>query len=304
MVEECDHTLVDKRGIGVVDSNDDVPTQRGLSRRQLLGYTVAASAAAIAFEGTRAFAAVPTSGNAADSANLYNLAGSMPEQGGTQGLSRAASTAAWGGYSNGQIPTSALAKVPVGVGQPYLRPDAAAAYNDFSAAFRSKFGKSLSITEAYRDLARQQALWEAYQNGTGNLAAKPGTSVHGWALACDFGSNVNNAGSAEKVWANANGPKFGWQPKGDGFSSPEPWHFEYDGSYQGSGSGSDKATDEDMRLIQSGGRGIAAIGPGYFFQLPEGEFVSQATKIWGDPFIGNDRQFDLWRAIVLQGTTA
>ncbi|WP_181420585.1 D-alanyl-D-alanine carboxypeptidase family protein [Curtobacterium sp. MCPF17_046] len=194
--------------------------------------------------------------------------------------------------------------MPVVNGQPYLRPDAAAAYYDFNSAFVARFGRTLTITEAYRDLARQQALWNAYQNGTGNLAAQPGTSVHGWALACDFGSNVNVYGSAEKNWANANGPKFGWQPKGDAFVEREAWHFEYDGSYQGSGSGADRATDEDMRLIQSGGRGIAAIGPGYFFQLPEGEFVTAATKLWGDPYIGNDREFDLWRAIVLQGTSA
>ncbi|MDM7888498.1 M15 family metallopeptidase [Curtobacterium sp. RHCJP20] len=235
-------------------------------------------------------------------ANLYDLGASMPEGDGARATARAAATSAWGGYSNGQIPASAMTKVPVSVGQPYLRGDAAAAYNDLNRAFQARFGKSLSITEAYRDLARQRALYAAYQAGTGSKAAVPGTSVHGWALACDFGSGVASGGSAEKQWANANGPKFGWQPVGDSFG--EAWHFEYDGSYQGSGSGSDRSTDDDMRVIQSAGRGIALIGSGYFYQLPEGEFVSAATKLWGDPFIGNDRQFDLWRAMVLQGTTA
>lgn len=286
--------------MGASENGDRVPV--GLSRRQLLGYSAAASAVALTFGGGRAFAA--TSSSTID-ANLYGLNASMPEGGAARGLSRAASTSAWGGYSNGQIPASAMTKVPVSVGQPYLRADAAAAYFDLDKAFRTKFGKSLAITEAYRDLARQQALYAAYQAGTGNKAAVPGTSVHGWALACDFGSGLTSYGTPEKNWMNANGPSFGWQPKGDGFpDQAEPWHFEYDGSYQGSGSGSDRATDDDMRVIQSAGRGIALIGSGYFYQLPEGEFVSAATKLWGDPFIGNDRQFDLWRAMVLQGTTA
>ncbi|QCR43418.1 hypothetical protein C1N91_07525 [Curtobacterium sp. SGAir0471] len=132
----------------------------------------------------------------------------------------------WGGYENGKIPLSALTPVPASIGG-YLRNDAAVAYNNFSAEFRGRFGKALSITEGYRTYERQQTLWNAYQNGTGNLAAAPGTSNHGWALACDFGSGVNSYGTAEKDWANANGPRFGWVPAGDGFSYQEPWHFEY-----------------------------------------------------------------------------
>jgi len=120
--------------------------------------------------------------------------------------------------------------VPASVG-PYLRSDAAAAYFAFSDAFQSRFGKALSITEAYRSYDRQVQLYNDYINGVGNLAATPGTSNHGWALACDFGSGVNTYGSAEKTWANANGPTFGWVPAGDGFVKPEAWHFEYNGTY-------------------------------------------------------------------------
>jgi len=207
--------------VGASENGDRLPV--GLSRRQLLGYSAAASAVALTFGGGRAFAA--TSSSTID-ANLYGLNASMPEGGAARGLSRAASTSAWGGYSNGQIPASAMTKVPVSVGQPYLRADAAAAYFDLDKAFRAKFGKSLAITEAYRDLARQQALYAAYQAGTGNKAAVPGTSVHGWALACDFGSGLTSYGTPEKNWMNANGPSFGWQPKGDGFpDQAEPWHF-------------------------------------------------------------------------------
>ncbi|MET3637446.1 MULTISPECIES: hypothetical protein [Curtobacterium] len=59
-----------------------------------------------------------------------------------------------------------------------------------------------------------------------------------------------------------------------------------------------------MKLIQSTNRGIAIIGPGYFKGLSAGEEVTQAVNLWGSPTIGNDRQFDVWKAIALQGTTA
>ncbi|WIJ46182.1 M15 family metallopeptidase [Curtobacterium citreum] len=169
----------------------------------------------------------------------------------TIGVSRATAAGAWGGYSNGEIPLSAMTPVPAANGQPYLRPDAAVAYFAVSTAFQARFGKALPITEAYRDLARQQALYAAYQAG-GNLAATPGTSNHGWGLACDFGGGVNSYGSAEKNWMNANGPSYGWQPRGDSFSQREAWHFEYDGSYN-PGNGSNDDGDDDVfkpRLVR------------------------------------------------------
>ncbi|MGW8430922.1 M15 family metallopeptidase [Curtobacterium citreum] len=143
---------------------------------------------------------------------------------------------------------------------PYLRSDAAQAYFAFSDAFQARFGKSLSITEAYRDYDRQVALYQVYQNGTGNLAAQPGTSVHGWALACDFGSGVNSYGTAEKDWADANGPTYGWEPTGNGFGQREPWHFEYNGTYT-PGEDEDMTPEQDARLknienllaVESGG---------------------------------------------------
>lgn len=59
-----------------------------------------------------------------------------------------------------------------------------------------------------------------------------------------------------------------------------------------------------MKLIQSTGRGIAVIGPGYFRGLKNQEDLQQAIILWGNPVVGNDRQFDVWKAIALQGTTA
>ena len=59
-----------------------------------------------------------------------------------------------------------------------------------------------------------------------------------------------------------------------------------------------------MKLIQAPNRGIAIIGPGYYKSLSAGEEVTQAVNLWGNPTIGNDRQFDVWRAIAQQGTAS
>ncbi|PYY40776.1 hypothetical protein [Curtobacterium sp. MCPF17_046] len=58
-----------------------------------------------------------------------------------------------------------------------------------------------------------------------------------------------------------------------------------------------------MKIISSPGRGEAVVGPGYFRALND-EQLTAAKKIYGAVQTGNDREFDLWRAISLQGTTA
>lgn len=60
--------------------------------------------------------------------------------------------------------------------------------------------------------------------------------------------------------------------------------------------------ENEMRLIQSTGRGIALIGAGYYRHLANSEEVACAVAIAGSPVAGNDRQFDVWKAIALQGT--
>ena len=58
---------------------------------------------------------------------------------------------------------------------------------------------------------------------------------------------------------------------------------------------------DDMKLIQSTNRGIALVGPGYFRLLRNDEEVFAAVALVGNPLIGNDRQFDLWRSIAFDG---
>ncbi|MBN1091632.1 D-alanyl-D-alanine carboxypeptidase family protein [Blastococcus sp. TML/M2B] len=130
----------------------------------------------------------------------------------------------WGGWDNGEIPTSALCQL--GVYRHALRCDAAAGYAQMSTAFRAQFGRDLCITDSYRSLGSQMAAFRAKPA----LAAVPGTSNHGWALAVDLCGGINIAGSTEWRWMTANAGRFGFvqpdwaAPRGE---KPEPWHWEY-----------------------------------------------------------------------------
>ncbi|WP_233498655.1 NlpC/P60 family protein [Blastococcus sp. TF02A-26] len=129
----------------------------------------------------------------------------------------------WGGYGNGRIPAEALCSIG---GSHALRCDAAAGYNALAAAFAQDFGRPLCITDSYRSYAGQVAAYRAKPR----LAAFPGTSNHGWALAVDLCGGINRGGSAEWQWMVANAGRFGFvqpdwaQPGGE---KPEAWHWEF-----------------------------------------------------------------------------
>jgi cell wall-associated NlpC family hydrolase len=131
---------------------------------------------------------------------------------------------AWGGYANGQIPGEALCAL--GVARHALRCDAAASYVRMSTAFESAFGSPPCITDSYRSYASQVS---AFARKPG-LAAVPGTSNHGWALAVDLCGGINVAGSQQWTWMTANAGRFGFvQPEWarPGNEKPEPWHWEF-----------------------------------------------------------------------------
>jgi murein DD-endopeptidase MepM/ murein hydrolase activator NlpD len=135
------------------------------------------------------------------------------------------SQARWGGYRNGLIPATALCAL-VPRGEQHLRCDAAVAFRFLNSAFSARFGRPLSVSDSYRALAEQQALFDVKPN----LAAVPGTSNHGWGLAVDLAGGVEKFGTAEHQWMAANAPRFGWQHPPwarRGGSRPEPWHFEF-----------------------------------------------------------------------------
>jgi D-alanyl-D-alanine carboxypeptidase len=127
---------------------------------------------------------------------------------------------AWGGYQNGQVPLTALAH-PAQAPTAWFRPDAAAAFDRLSTAYAARFGHALRVTDSYRDYAHQVST----KAEKGYLAAKPGTSNHGWGLAADLA-----IGTADYEWLRASAPRFGWDNPTwarPGGSKPERWHWEF-----------------------------------------------------------------------------
>lgn len=126
---------------------------------------------------------------------------------------------------NGKLPASELA--PIAGGQ--LRKDAAAAFNAMNVEARRR-GLELRPTgsmSSYRNYAQQQILWQRYKAGTGNLAARPGTSNHGFGLAVDF------ATPEMRELVNHIGASFGWSKQWSDAPS-EWWHVCYQpGHYHG-----------------------------------------------------------------------
>jgi hypothetical protein len=141
----------------------------------------------------------------------------------TTGKGPRVAAGAWGGYSNGRIPTTAL-KHPHAAPSQLLEPEAADAYDALSGAYQATFGHPLRVTDSYRSYALQVITKRA----KGYLAATPGTSNHGWGLALDL--NIGGYSSADYKWLRANAPRFGWDnPKwarSDG-SKHESWHWEF-----------------------------------------------------------------------------
>ncbi|MGG5258308.1 M15 family metallopeptidase [Phycicoccus avicenniae] len=142
----------------------------------------------------------------------------------------ATSSLAWGGYSNGKIPSSALCAIPWDTSD-RMRCDATVKLIALNTLYKAKWGSNLCINDAYRSYDKQVALFKKYGSPR---AAKPGTSTHGWGLALDLGCGINVYTDARHKWLSSVGPKYGYaQPswalaKG---SNPEPWHWQYFGTY-------------------------------------------------------------------------
>ncbi|WP_433726345.1 M15 family metallopeptidase [Actinoplanes sp. CA-051413] len=120
------------------------------------------------------------------------------------------------GYGNGKIPANALEKV--GNTNHKLWAPAAESLNKMISDAKAQ-GVTIGITDSYRsyseqvDVARRKGLYSQ-----GGLAAKPGTSEHGWGMATDL--DLNNKAQA---WMRANGEKYGFVEN----TPREPWHWAY-----------------------------------------------------------------------------
>lgn len=126
--------------------------------------------------------------------------------------------------ANGLLPNTALCYI--GVKSHMLRPEAARSYVALATAYEEHFKAPLCITDSYRPLREQVSLKAAKPR----LAAKPGTSNHGWGMAVDLCGGIENFGTPQHQWLQQNALAYGFyhpqwaEPTG---SKPEPWHWEF-----------------------------------------------------------------------------
>ncbi|MGI8576189.1 MAG: peptidoglycan-binding protein [Egibacteraceae bacterium] len=79
-------------------------------------------------------------------------------------------------------------------------------------------GITISVTSGYRSIAEQEVLYQRYLAGTGNLAAKPGTSFHNFRGAADTAPRLRDS--------------YGSEARAAGLSFPvasEAWHVQVGG---------------------------------------------------------------------------
>ena len=183
--------------------------------RQLARDVAAARDRAARDQAARALAAQ----RAADAADAGGGTGSVAECGAASAGGYPAG--AWGGYSDGLIPSSQLCAIS---GGGRLRPDAAAAFDAMSQAYAQAFGTTLCVSDSYRTYSQQVSVFRQRPS----LAAVPGTSNHGWGLAVDLGCGVQNSRSAQYRWMTRNAGQFGWVHPAWAVHDPyEPWHWEF-----------------------------------------------------------------------------
>ncbi|WP_025156885.1 M15 family metallopeptidase [Leifsonia aquatica] len=148
----------------------------------------------------------------------------------------------WGGFSNGNIPLTAMTLVNYpgvvywswssnpangAIGGVYLEPGCAKALVAMLDRYHQQKGGYLPVNEGYRSYAGQ-VYWA--NNGTGTT---PGTSNHGWGKAVDF--DQSRFTQDQYAWVLANCGDFGFEKLGGPFGAFDYIHFNYSGSYTGSG---------------------------------------------------------------------
>ncbi|GAA2631071.1 D-alanyl-D-alanine carboxypeptidase family protein [Actinomadura fulvescens] len=125
-------------------------------------------------------------------------------------------------FPNGLIPSKYLCPLPQKGEQ--LRADAALGFYKLNAAYKRRFGRDICVTDSYRSLADQNRV---YSQRPG-FAAVPGTSNHGRGQAVDLCGGIQNSGSIQFNWMEANSKKYGWLHPAWAYSNPfEPWHWEF-----------------------------------------------------------------------------
>lgn len=137
---------------------------------------------------------------------------------------------------NGKLRASMLVSIPWDREKTLIAAPAVKDLTRLNSAFKKKFGKNLDIDLAYRTLDTQKY----YFNELGPyIAAKPGTSNHGWGLAIDVPESYNYSFKGKYYkWLKAHSKKYNWvhrknleEFRSNGTLNPyaEAWHFEYTG---------------------------------------------------------------------------
>ena len=203
-------------------------------------------------------------------------------------------------HRNGEIPLHELTVTSIGV---RLRADAAASVERMAPAFRAGVGHALRASDGYRAMdGRWGQVWTFedrytslvflgvndrrgpwvrsshpslgarwwYRRANAAAAAVPGTSNHGWAVACDFAAGINSLGTRAHNWMRAHAGEYGWVWPAWAQRRPtlEPWHWEYDPSRD--------------RHRGSGGGGAAALAPRTVLELGDvGDDVADLQRLLG-----------------------
>lgn len=132
--------------------------------------------------------------------------------------------------ANGKIDQRALSTVPWDPEKTLLAAPAAASLTRMNTAFKKKFGKNLTIDLSYRTRSTQDYYWKELGP---YVAARPGTSNHGWGTAVDFPETYDYSFRGKYYkWLKKNSSKYGWIHRKileEGSPYAEAWHFEYHG---------------------------------------------------------------------------
>lgn len=137
---------------------------------------------------------------------------------------------------NGKVSSSMLVAIPWDKEKTLIAAPAVKDLTRLNAAFKKKFGKNLDIDLAYRTYDTQKYY---YSELGPYIAAKPGTSNHGWGLAIDVPESRDYSFSGKYYkWLKTNSHKYNWvhrknleEFRANETKNPyaEPWHFEYNG---------------------------------------------------------------------------
>jgi len=135
---------------------------------------------------------------------------------------------------NGNLPSDLMGKATKGgTFKPEMLAEMVPLYDQMCIDFRKAFPTKQLSAWGYRPYSRQLSI----KVEKPNLAAKPGTSNHGWGQAIDIHYYEDGSSKFSKllytkpeyIWLKNNSKKYGWYNPAwasQGGSKEEPWHWE------------------------------------------------------------------------------